>query len=56
MIAQAPGGLFGRSILNFGAPAPITIEAVLATLASTQVAAATLAVRQCSAAGRPVEG
>ena len=39
-----------------GASSPSTIAAVLAVLASTQVAAATLTVRQRERAGRPVRG
>ena len=50
----APGGRRRRS--HGRAPRPSTIAAVLAMFASTQVAAATDTVRQCSAAGAPVRG
>ncbi len=45
-----------RASNQSGAPGPRMTAAVLAVLASTQLAAATLTVRQSPVAGRPVAG
>ena len=50
----APAGRARSS--HSGARSPRRIAVVLAMFASTQLAAATLTVRQCSSAGRPLDG